>query len=372
MRIGNAARPVRVRERRLREDGMALPRGECVGTVDLVHLVAHEAGHAVAVLEVGIRVDPVGRGIHHDQRVITRVREAGDRDPGHELLGAVHGWHPPLDRRRRALDGVDRRVLVTDDDSVRDARGRGLVAHLNFGRVGGEEGEVDAAVACALEPVPHLLRPVLVVPDGEDRLVVPQASRIRMRVDVGLVRDVVAHALDPAEELDLVDLIEAALAVWSIEGDLHGSGLAGDRVRPEAVEGVEALAGRAIAGVVVVRLVRVDALLVEEGRRTVVAHDEDRVVPEAGGVREETQIDAAQPIVRDGEAVASGPVAGDHAGRRIRRARRLRDPGQRRGQAKPAAPALVPAHAVYVEGEALRRVGGRVERDGVAGFRADR
>src|SRR5438093_79276 len=88
-----------------------------------------------------------------------------------------------------------------------------------------------------------------------------------MRVDIRRVRDVVTRTLDPADELDGIHLWKAVVRVGTIERDFDRPRFAGDRVRPVAIEAVEALPGQVIVRVVVVGLVGEDGLLVEVRRR---------------------------------------------------------------------------------------------------------
>src|SRR5205814_713053 len=113
---------------------------------------------AVAVAEAGPRVDPV-RAVRDDVGVVGVASGLGgvlDADQG--LLGAVEDRVAPVDRRQAGIArGVDRLVLVADDDPVRDApRGR-LVADLPVDRVRAEEGDVDARVAGLRNGVIYLL-----------------------------------------------------------------------------------------------------------------------------------------------------------------------------------------------------------------------
>src|SRR2546423_15043907 len=114
----------------------------------------------------------------------------------------------------------------------------------------------------------------------EDPLDARNQTATGVGVQVIRIRHVVPGALEPANEmgLPLEELPDPDSAVWTIERDLDRAPVTGDGVGAVAVVWVEALARAAVIGIVVVRLIGCDALLVEERRRTPVANHEDRVV----------------------------------------------------------------------------------------------
>src|SRR5688572_11406775 len=98
-----------------------------------------------------------------------------------------------------------------------------------------------------------------------------------MRVEIGGVLYVVTGAFQPTNEevLPGEKLPSAAETVRPVPRHLHRAGRARDGVRAVAVESVDALAGRAVVRVVVVRLVGCDGLLEQDVRASrVVAYGE--------------------------------------------------------------------------------------------------
>ena len=187
-----------------------------------------------------------------------------------------------------------------------------------------------------------------------------------MSIDVGGVRDVVARALGPAHEVDLVggEVGDAAVGVRPVEGDLDRLWRAGDGVGPVAVVPVQALAGQVVIRIIVVGLVGVDRHLIEQVGRTSIAHDEHDVVLIAEGVDQPRQKDATGPGGRHQEAVARGPPAVDQASGGVGSAWRLGRACQRAAARHQAASqALIPPDAVDVDRERLRRVDGHIEGD---------
>src|SRR5207245_11399436 len=92
----------------------------------------------------------------------------------------------------------------------------------------------------------------------------------------------------------------------------------GDRVRTVAVEEIKALARAAVVGIVVVRLTRCDALLIQERRRAAVPDHEHHVVLVTLRIREESGVDAARPITWDGQRVTRSPLARERSRGRSR------------------------------------------------------
>src|SRR5260370_33612399 len=114
-------------------------------------------------------------------------------------------------------------------------------------------------------------------------LAVQQRLPVCVRVDVGRAGTVVTRLLEAAHELDLPGEEHPCpvVGVRTVKGTLYRSRSPADRVGCGAVEGVQALAGRVVVRIVVVRLVGVDALLVEEGGRPSVFDDKRYVGLEA-------------------------------------------------------------------------------------------
>ena len=331
-----------------------------------VHFVADDAGHRIAVVETGARVDPVRAVGHHIGDVAPISHLGGVLDAHQGLFRTVHWCAAAEYGRRRPLYWIDARALVADQHPVGDAGGGGLVTDLPVHVVGAKEGQVHARVAGILGRVVHLIGPVLVVAGREKGLVVEQVPTIGMGIDVGRVGHVVAVVLQPADELDIPAEDEAGAVVGegSVKRYLDGTPGPGHRVGPVAVVLVQTLAGQLVVWVVVVSLGRVDALLVEEGRRPAVTDDEDHEILVAGGIREHRQIDTAGPIAGNGQAVAGRPAAGDQTGGGIRRASGLRTAVKRTGvEAQAAAPPAIPTDAVEINGVGLGRVDGDVERE---------
>ena len=336
---------------------------------EAVHLVADDPRHGVAILETGPLVDPVPAIGHDVGDVLAPVHAGRVLHPDEGLLWTVERPIAPERCRRRALHGIEARILVADDHAIgHTGRGR-LVAHLPVDRVRSEEGEIDSVVASRLGRVVHLLGPVLVMATGDEGLVTLEREAVRVRVDVGRVGHVVAVPLEPADEIDVPGPEEhvAIAGVRPIERHLRRALGSNDRVRAVAVVVVEALSVDPIVRVVVVRLVGVHALLVEEGRRAPVLDDEAHVVLIAGRVRQQPEVRAARPVGRDAERVARCPTARDEPGARVRRAGRLRDAGERsaltyEASAEPA----VPPDPIDVDGVGLRRVDRDRERQALA------
>ena len=190
-----------------------------------------------------------------------------------------------------------------------------------------------------------------------------------MRIEIGRIRHVVSGALHPPDEIDLplVEVAQPRVRLRPIERDLHGRRVPGHGIGPIAVEAIQTLARLSVVGIVVVRLVGIDALLVQERRGAAVLDDEDHVVLQTLRIDEDCRIHAARPITRDGQRVAGRPVAGDQSRRGIRGARRLLKPAGRIDmEAKPAAQPAVPAEAVEIDRVVLRGIHADVERDGLA------
>ena len=231
------------------------------------------------------------------------------------------------------------------------------------------------------------------MPDRQEAPIVQQAAAVRVGVDVGRVRHVVAGLLDPADEADLpredglTPVSSGAVAVVRpIERDLRRVLASGDRRRAKAIERVETFAGRVVIGVVVVRLIGRHGLLVEEGcGPAVVADGEHDVVLVVLRVGQQREIDATGPRGLGGQCVARRPLALDHARGRVGRARGLLDTAERADVLHQArAQPLVPPEPIdvdrvrlcgvdtHVEGDVLTLVdarGGRIALDLAIGIR---
>ena len=138
----------------------------------------------------------------------------GDVQADQAVLGLVDGCIAPTRRddgvvdvphrvwpRRRGLGGDG---LVADLNAVGHAGSARLQANLPVDGVGGEEGGAHPSVDRPLDVIPHPLRPVLVVPDRQERLrplkiVCPAGMHVLVRA----VRHVVPLLLDPVREREL-------------------------------------------------------------------------------------------------------------------------------------------------------------------------
>ena len=78
-----------------------------------------------------------------------------------------------------------------------------LATHLPAAGVAAEEGHVSASRDERLQVVPHRGRPVLVVADTEDQLVMIQQLGMELQVAVGAVVERVSVALRPGDEWQL-------------------------------------------------------------------------------------------------------------------------------------------------------------------------
>jgi hypothetical protein len=168
-------------------------------------------------------------------------------------------------------DRIDRGIPPLHDRSL-----TGGVAHPPIGAVGAEH-QVRRLRQRAVEGVAHSLRPVLVVADREHQTVMQQRSRVPVRVNVGLVGNVDAVALQEADpgQLELRDhVVEQRLVEGPIERHLNGVH-AGAKL-------VEALAAPTVVG-----LPRIDRHLDQHrgrGSRRALAHNQ-RNAPHGAGVR---------------------------------------------------------------------------------------
>ena len=261
--------------------------------------------------------------------------------------------------------GVLVRLLVGDERAVVVLPAR-LPEHL----VAAEEGEVDAGVARARDVGALLAGPVLVVPGGHEDLVVADQRPVAVGVDAGLVADVVAVALQPADHRDLgvedpvLAGVDAARDEGPVVADLGRARSVAAHQRAARVE--------AVAAVVVVGLPGgVGRLVVDVRARAVVADHEDDVALAAVVADEVGEVDAGDGVERDRPRRGHRPAPAVHeAGRRLDRALALDrggEPGHRRHPAGPVA--AVPAEAVDVH--PVGDVGRDLELDGLALVVAD-
>ena len=274
----------------------------CGGLVprDRVRLGADHTSDDVARLESGPRHPRVvesrplrdvvsGRPVEHSALVL---------DPDQRALVAGRGQLPEADGLQRRVGDRVRERLVGDDRALGI-----LVADLPVRGVGAHEGEVGTAIPCTIEGVEHLLRPVLVMAVDEHQPVPEERAGVAMRVDVGLARDVVAHALEETDGLDLPD--ERALPTLELP-----------RIRAVERDVVRALSMCVVELVqahptpAVVRLPGVYRHLHEDHRvvRRWLAQDHIRG-PRLPRLPEEAHHQvAARPVGRDRDLVGDGPV----------------------------------------------------------------
>src|SRR5439155_15678164 len=208
------------------------------------------------------------------------------------------------------------------------------------------ECAVYARVSSGLDRIEHLLRPILTMAAHDQTPPVEQRATIGVRIEIGRVGHVVPVSFKPPDELELPvgEVSGAVRRIWAIKRYFDGARVPGDRVRPVAVIGIEALARVAVIGIVVVRLIRHHALLVEEGGRASVPDDEHHVVLVPHRIGEEREIDTAGPIAWDGQRIARSPGAGDQSRGRVRQAGALLNPVEwayveEKATAQPAIPA---------------------------------
>src|SRR5690242_17730725 len=119
-----------------------------------------------------------------------------------------------------------------------------------------------------------------------------------MGVHVGGVAYVIAHPLQPMDEVDFPVHKLGPGAIWAVKRNLDGSFTTRDGIGSVAVEVVEALAYAidAVVGPVVIRLVSIYALLVEDVRHAaVIAQREDDIVLVKLGVGKFDKVDAGGP-----------------------------------------------------------------------------
>ena len=188
------------------------------------------------------------------------------------------------------------RSLLVDDHRppvVRRILRRVLHAGLPVDLIPAEEREIHAGIARGLHSVTLLLRPVLVVPDREECLMLEELGGAEAGVEVRRVADVVAVALEPADH-GVFGGEEPVLLVAATSGE---------RTVVAELLGVHAGGSRAVGVVPAVGVVglpgRVRGLGQEIGAAVVVAHDEDDVArPSVVGSRGPGDVDAGCRIGR--------------------------------------------------------------------------
>jgi hypothetical protein len=194
----------------------------------------------------------------------------------------------------RAGERVQLRVHLVAGDDARIAVGARLAeADLPVRRVGPEEVEGHAQVACSLDGVALGAGPVLVVRNGEERAALLHRIDSSARdVEVGGVRDVVAVALEVTRHV-LLPAQHLAGAVpgeiRAVEGDLHRESardvVVGVGIERFAAPGVVGLPGGGAGLEIEVGLAVVLDHERQIGRVAVVALHADEVEPRDGLVR---------------------------------------------------------------------------------------
>ena len=201
------------------------------------------------------------------------------------------------------------------------------------------------------------------------RPVPEQRRRMRVGVHVGDVGDVVSALLEERdqERLEVGEATVAGVAVLRgvrpVEAHLDRRPAVRISVRDRAVEVIQAApgermravvpadTGRRVVREVVVRLIGVHRRHVDDPGRTAVAdgeHDLGLIV--GSRRRQDGEVDAGRPRVRDAKPHRRVPRARDHAGRPNRVAGRLRRARERAEvRHQPAALAVVVAQAVDVD-----------------------
>src|SRR5262245_30026791 len=231
-----------------------------------------------------------------------------------------------------------------------------------------EEAEIRPLRECGVERVPDRNRPVLVVAVDEHGSVGQQARRVAIRVEVGLVGDVVAFTLQEADELDLpLPGRLVAARQRPLEGDAR-------RTTARRVGVVKALPAPRV-----VRLPRVHRDLHEDrGSALGVRADDERLegrfpLLNPGSELELCDVEAARPAGRDRQFVRHRPSG---TGPAALRCRILRAVGvlpavlRNAGEPAPAEP-VVPAQPEDVDVVGLGRLRRDVEVDRPAGGDGD-
>src|SRR6188508_2870786 len=100
----------------------------------------------------------------------------------------------------------------------------------------------------------------------QQRLVVEKPFWVLASVKICRICDIEPLTFDPTHKVTFpVEVLAGTVvAVWAIEGNHRGALRFCNRVLPEAVARIETLASAVVVGVVVVRLVGRDSLLVKQ------------------------------------------------------------------------------------------------------------
>ncbi len=255
-------------------------------------------------------------GVDHEDRPgesVLRPTSVGRRTEPGIAPGAGPG-RVGIDLRSRL------RLLVGDERGERralavDAR---LPPCLPEDFVATEEREIDAGVARRLDVGALRRRPVLVVADGQEGVVLEQLRATPGRIGSGDVADVVAVALEPANH-----------RVFAVE-EVRGVRVASGREGAVVAHLVRAAGRRAdverVAAVAVVGLPGRVGGLYEQFRAAVVVadHEDDVVLVPRVRADELADVDAGDCVRRDVPRGGLGPGAAvDEAGGRLARARGL-------------------------------------------------
>src|SRR3989442_10630554 len=97
---------------------------------------------------------------------------------------------------------------------------------------------MDAPIACLFDGIVHLLGPILVMTNGDERFAVEQPSTVLMRVEIGRVADIVTGPLQPTDKVVLIpeEMATAIVRrVGSVKGHLHRAWCARDSIWSAAV-----------------------------------------------------------------------------------------------------------------------------------------
>ena len=151
--------------------------------------------------------DPVVRAVDAERtlavhelavaEVIAAVKEA---DPGELILGPLDEVMAPEGAQSAVVVRREDRVLVEPLLPAGQGAAVFFAAHLPAAGIATEECDVAAPLDERLEVVAHRCRPVFVVPDTEDQLVMFEQLGMELEVAVGAVVERVAVAFGPGDE----------------------------------------------------------------------------------------------------------------------------------------------------------------------------
>ena len=320
---------------------------------------ADEAGDPVALLHLGIPVDPMVRPRANP------VGAAGNR-PGAVRANQFIGVGPLVRKRAHGhkFAGASRRAVHTN--TLKGPQLGVALQNTSADSIAREEAHAHASQNRRLDVAVHLNRPVLVVADAQEAIGAQQTGAVEMRVGVGDVAHVIAVGLKPVhegvlpqEELPGTDgerLVYdlAVLAIRPVEAHPHTTAPV-PLVLAVVVE-------RELGGPAVVGLPGVVGALEQVARLALIADNEDDVALDALlELGELGHVDAADPILGDQQLGTRLPLAeaiplrshlGVGLGATFERAHVTHE-----STGLPA----VKAHAVDVDGEVRRRIGADVE-----------